>query len=89
MNLLELHPTNWTSINNIISSSSSSSSSSGRRRSRRGRRRKNVGEGGRILVMLTITKVVDVATKLVSFFISGNQRYQADRFVRRVYKSKL
>ena len=36
-----------------------------------------------------VTKVVDVATNPVSFLISGNQRSQADRLMRRVYKSTL
>ena len=39
--------------------------------------------------MAAITKVVDVATKRVSFFINGNQRCQADRLMRRVYKAIL
>ena len=57
--------------------------------SSKGKRMMNVCKGGGILVMAAITKVVDVATKRVSFFISGNQRCQADKLMRRVYKVKL
>ena len=38
---------------------------------------------------VAVTKVLDVAKKRVSFSTSGNQRCQADRYMRRVYKASL